>query len=86
MDQHRLLTFVKLAARFGLWVLWSIVWSFTRYLAVLALAFYFWASFGRPDDPHPHSLNWPEYKAVFFDASNHVMSKVYAEYAGGCGQ
>jgi hypothetical protein len=64
-------------------VLWCIVRCCLQSVAIMALAFYIWASFGRPDDPHPHSLNWPEYKAVFFDASNHFMSKVYA---GGCGQ
>lgn len=85
MDQHWLFTFAKLAARFCLRSLWFVLWCILRtYLqsvAVLAFVFYIWASFGRPDNPHPHYLNWSEYKAVFYDASNRVMSKVYA---GGC--
>lgn len=87
MDQHRLLTFAKHGARFCLRSLWFVLWCILRtYLqsvALLALAFYMWASFGRPDNPHPHYLNWSEYKGAIYEASNHVMSQVYA---GGCEQ
>ena len=83
MDRDWLLNFAKQAARFCLWVLWSIARSCAQSVALLALAFYMWASFGRPDNPHPHYLNWSEYKGAIYEASNHVMSQVYA---GGCGQ
>lgn len=59
---------------------WFSVRSWLETFSIMVGGLYLWASY---HEPHGHLLNWPEFRAVFFDVFNRFIQHLGAM---GCGQ